>query len=136
MSKNLDNAVSAAIAVYAFLVGFILSVCVFMSNADSSPEVSLTMNHPMRSILLLALVAWPFVTMLAAGQGAPWGMLLLIPLCLSVAAVGAICATSDHGLFEAFSGTGSLRRGTGEVYLVSSLIALALATRHARAGRT
>jgi len=136
MSKGLYNGLTAVMATYAFLVGFVLAVCVFMSNADSSPEVSLTIDHPVRSITLLALVVWPFVTMLSAGQGARVAMLLLVPLCLSVAAVGVICATSDHGLFEAFSGTGSLRHSTGEVYVLASLIVLSLAAWRTLSGRS
>ena len=127
VNRIVYNILSGIIGAYAFLVGFILAICVFMSNADTSPEVSLTMAHPLRSIALLALVAWPLVTMLAAGQDAPLGMVLLVPLCLCVAGVGAVCATTDHGAFEAFSSVGALRRGTGKVYLVTSLIVLSLA---------
>ena len=127
MSKGLYNGLTAVVGVYAFMVGFILAVCVFMSNASTSSEVSLTTTHLVRSIVLLALVAWPFLTTVAACQGGLFGMLLLVPLCLSVAMVGIACVTSDHGQFEAFSGTGSLRHDAGEVYVIVSLIVLSLA---------
>ncbi len=135
LNRVADTGITVIIAIYAFLVGFILATCVFMSNAELSPEVSLSISHPLRSIGLLALVAWPFATMLAADQDAPRGMVLLVPLCLCVAGVGAVCATTDRGAFEAFSSVGALRHGAGEVYLATSLFVLSLAIYRAVVGR-
>ncbi len=46
-SPTLAKILLALIAVYLFLWGFVFAVCVGMSNADLSPEVSLDfMGHP------------------------------------------------------------------------------------------
>jgi hypothetical protein len=127
MSGTVLKIIRALFALYLFLCGFILSTCVFMSNADLSPEVSLDLIHrPIRSLLLIALVAAPFVLMASVGRGALWSWLGLRVFAACVAAVGVYCALSNGGLFEAFAGDGSLRHGAGTVYAASSALVLAV----------
>jgi hypothetical protein len=127
MSGTVLNIIRAFFALYLFLCGFVLATCVFMSNSDLSPEVSIDFaHHPIRSILLIALIAAPFVLMAAAGRGAPLGWLGLRAFAACVAAVGVYCILSNGGLFEAFAGAGSLRHGAGTVYAASSALVLAV----------
>ena len=126
MNKYIYNAITAVIAIYILLVTFVLAIGVFMSNAGSSPEVSLTATHPLRSIVLLALVAWPFVTFISWGRDTWTGRVLLLSLSLSVMSVGVVCATSSHGLFEAFSPTDGARHVTGIIYIISSIFVIGL----------
>jgi hypothetical protein len=127
MSSTVLKIILALFAVYLFLCGFILAVCVFMSNADLSPEISLDLtHHPLRSVLLVLLVALPFVLMTAIGRGAWWSWLGFRLFSACVAAVGVYCILSNDGLFEAFAGDGALRHGAGMVYAVSSASVLAI----------
>jgi hypothetical protein len=116
-----------AVGVYLFLFGFIFAACVFMSNDDLSPEISLDFIHrPIKSILLLALVAAPFVLMMAVGRGGRFAWFGLQLFAIAMAAVGIYAASTSHGLFEAISGDGSLRHYTGLVYAGSSVLVLAI----------
>src|SRR6202000_1956184 len=91
--------------------------CVFMSNAELSPEISLDLVHrPLKSVLLIALVALPFILMTTVGRGARWSWLGLRLFSTCVAAVGVYCILSSRGWFEAFAGAGALRHGAGAVY--------------------
>jgi hypothetical protein len=127
MNRIFLNFVVVLFAVYLFTCSFILAICVFMSNADLSPEVSLDLvRHPLQSLLLVALVALPFILMLMIGRGGRWSWCGLRLFSAGVGLVGVICTLSDHGWFEAFSGTGRLRHGTGMVYAISSACVFAI----------
>jgi hypothetical protein len=98
-----------------------------MSSPKLSPEVSLDLVHrPLKSFLLIALVALPFILMTAVGRGARWSWLGLRLLSACVVTVGVYCILSNHGRFEAFAGTGALCHGAGMVYAVSSACVLAI----------
>lgn len=110
---------------YLFLCGFVLSVCVFMSNSDLSPEISLDFgHHPVKSILLMVLVAIPFVLMVVMGRAGVWGWICLRLFAATVAIVGAYALIAPNGALQGLTGTDDLRHGTGIVYIVSSLIVL------------
>jgi hypothetical protein len=125
MSSTVLKFILVLFGLYLFLCGFILAVCVFMSNSTTSPEISLSLHRPLKSTLLSALVAAPFVLMVLVGRGGRWSWIGLRVFSATVAGVGVYCILSDGGLFEAFAGTGSLRHGTGIVYAVSSALVLA-----------
>jgi hypothetical protein len=118
----------AIIAVYLFLCGFIFAVCVFMSNADMSPEISLDLlHHPVKSVLLVALVAVPFFLMVAIGKGGKWTWLGLRLFALIVMMAGFYAMLTPHGLLKGFTGVGGLRNGMGLVYATSSALVVLIA---------
>jgi hypothetical protein len=113
------------ISVYLFLCGFVLATCVFMSNADDSPEVSLNFGqHPIRSIMLL--VAVPLLLMIRFGLGGARVWLCLRLFAGAVAAIGVYAILTPNGMLQAFTADGSIRFGTGIVYAISSVIVLLL----------
>jgi hypothetical protein len=115
------------ISVYLFLCGFVLATCVFMSNADDSPEVSLNFGqHPIRSIMLLVLVAVPLLLMIRFGLGGARVWLCLRLFAGAVAAIGVYAILTPNGMLQAFTADGSIRFGTGIVYAISSVIVLLL----------
>ncbi|MEW6437434.1 MAG: hypothetical protein AB1508_09760 [Pseudomonadota bacterium] len=128
LSPATIKALIAIIAVYLFFCGFIFAVCVFMSNADMSPEISLDLpHHPVKSILLVALVAIPFLLMVAIGRGGKWTWLGLRLFAIVVMTAGIYAMAIPHGLLEGFTGVGGLREGMGLVYAASSALVVLIA---------
>jgi hypothetical protein len=117
----------AIFAIYLFLCGFILAICVFMSNSDLSPEISLDLvHHPLRSILEIVLVVVPFVLIATVGTGGRWSWLAMRAIAAGVAALGLDWIMSNSGASSVFSGDEALMRGTGWVFAISSILVLAV----------
>jgi hypothetical protein len=92
------KACQALFAIYLFLCGFILAICVFVSNADWSPEIRLDLiHHPISSILLIVLVVVPFVLMATIRRGARWSWLGMRVIAAGVTAFGIGWITSNSG---------------------------------------
>jgi hypothetical protein len=117
----------ALFAVYLFLCGFILAICVFMSNSDLSPGISLDLiHHPLRSILELVLVVVPFVLIATVGAGGRWSWLAMRAIAAGVAALGIRWIVSNSGVPAVPAGDEALMRGTGWVFALASLLILAV----------
>ncbi len=115
------------IALYLFLWGFVFAVCVGMSNADLSPEVSLDFGgHPIRSILLIVLVVIPFLLMVTVGRGTKWAWTGLRLFAGALAIFGIYSVLTPHGWFQALTGTGTIRHGSSIVYAASSIAILGI----------
>jgi hypothetical protein len=113
------------VVIYLYLCGFVFAICVLMSNADTSPEMSLDpIRHPLKSVALIATFALPFLLMTMVGRGGRWTWLGLRLFAGAVAAVGVYATLVPRGLFEGITGTGSLRQGSGLVYALSSIAVL------------
>jgi hypothetical protein len=118
-----------AMGLCQWVYAFILTICVTMSDDQTSPEIQISFAdraNSIRTICLLALVILSWVGAYATVRGSRWAWFYTCILALFLLGVGLYGYTSNGGALEAFLATGALRHGTGLVLMTLSAITLAL----------
>ena len=106
------------IGVCLFLYVFTLTVCVFMSSDDLSPEIALSTAQPVRSALEVVWVFGSWLSCIAFARMTRWGWSFAMLVGLGMLGFGLYCMARPEGHLQAFSGDGTLRQRAGFVYAV------------------
>jgi hypothetical protein len=112
-----------------WVYAFILTVCVTMSNDDTSPEIQISFSdraNAVRTVCLLALIVLSWSGAYAFVWRRRWAWFYTWILGIFLLGIGLYSHGTNGGPLEAFVGTGSLRHTTGLVLASLGAIALVL----------
>ncbi len=118
MRRGVWTFAMAYVATCLFLYLFVLTICVFMSSDDLSPEIALSTAQPVRSGLELAWVFGSLLAWVAFLRVTRWGWSFAMLVGVAMLGFGLYCMARPEGHLQAFSGDGTLRQWTGLVYAV------------------